>query len=130
MRLTAHRKEILALLQNTPHGLSAADIHASLPHIDLVTIYRSLERFTAEQLITKLHLGTNEATFEYQSKPHFHAVCNDCNRVVHFTLKTETLKKQFAIPNFDIKKIDIVLHGVCTTVHSTPSSKKATKHLH
>ena len=53
MRITKHRQEILDTLDKSENTLSASDIHALLPHINLVTIYRNLEKFVSEGLIKK-----------------------------------------------------------------------------
>ncbi len=129
MRLTKHRKEIIATLKKSHGTLSASDIHKLLPGIDQVTIYRNLDLFVADGVIKKLHLGGSEATYEYQETPHYHALCDNCDRLVHFEANTEALKKQFRIPHFAIKNIEIVLHGTCTHAHST-SPHKTTAPLH
>ena len=119
MRSTPHRTEILTLLQQTEGALSANLIHETLPHIDLVTIYRTLDLFVREDLIKKLYLGDSEATFEYQNQPHFHAVCDTCERVVHFDVATDMLIKHLSVPHFTIKNIELILRGTCTHAHST-----------
>ncbi len=113
MRLTKHRTEILTTLTSSPESLSASAVHARLPHIDLVTIYRNLDRFVSAGLIKKLHLAGNEATYEHQHHPHQHAVCDTCDKVIHFTIPTDVLIQQFTLPHFTIKSIDVVVHGSC-----------------
>jgi Fe2+ or Zn2+ uptake regulation protein len=115
IRLTKKREQILEVLKNYPGTLSAADIHAQLPTMDLVTIYRNLELFTAEKMITELHLGTNEAQYEYQHEPHHHAVCTNCDRVIHVSTPTAELKKLLAISDFAVDEIEITLKGTCRT---------------
>lgn len=114
MRQTKHRQTILDFLEHTPQALSAAEIHAALPKINLVTIYRNLESFVASGQVTKLHLGKKEAVYEKQHEPHHHAVCSDCEKVIHFTLDDENLKKEFSLPGFNIKNIEFTLKGSCT----------------
>lgn len=122
MRNTTHRTEILSLLQNTHGVLSASNIHATLPHINLVTIYRTLDLFSSEGIVKKLRLNQTEATFEYQTHPHHHAICDECKRIIHITGKTEALKKQFTIPHFVIKNIEVIIHGTCAhTLHHNPT---------
>lgn len=123
MRQTKHRQTILDFLDHTPHALSAAEIHAALPQINLVTIYRNLESFVKDGQVTKLHLGKNEATYEKQHEPHHHAVCSDCQKVIHFTLDDENLKKEFSLPGFDIKDIEITLKGSCKQSHQKAKVK-------
>ena len=117
MRQTKHRQTILDYLDHTPRALSAAEIHAALPEINLVTIYRNLESFVKNEQVTKLHFGKKEATYEKQHEPHHHAVCSDCDKVIHFTLDDKNLKKEFSLPGFDIKTIEITLKGKCKKSH-------------
>ncbi len=117
MRQTKHRQTILDFLDHTPQALSATELHTALPDINLVTIYRNLESFVKSGLVTKLHLGKKEATYEKQHEPHHHAVCSDCQKVIHFTLDDENLKKEFSLPGFDIKNIEITLKGSCKKSH-------------
>lgn len=113
MRLTKHRKEIIDMLKKTHGTLSAQDMHKLLPAIDIVTIYRNLDLFVTEGTIKKLHLDGNEAKYEYQAHPHHHAICNDCDRMIHFTIADATLKQQLNIPDFDITSVDLVVRGNC-----------------
>lgn len=112
-RLTDKRKQILTTLEQHPGALSVAEIHTALPHIDRVTIYRNLELFTKERLIKQLHLGTDESRYEYQSKPHHHAICTDCARIVHFSAPDEKLKKLLKITNFSVTDVEVIVHGSC-----------------
>ena len=118
MRLTKHRQVILDTLQSHPGTLSATQLHDLLPNMDKVTIYRNLELFVSEGLIKKLNLGSGEAAFEYQSYPHHHAVCTDCNQVVHFDIPDSVIKKYLNLPNFAISDIEVVVRGTCA--QSTP----------
>jgi Fe2+ or Zn2+ uptake regulation protein len=110
-RHSKKRAEILETMQNTHGAITAAELHTKLPHLDLTTIYRNLERFVNEGTVKKLHLTGNEAVFEYQDTPHHHAVCTDCNEVLHFTAKTDALVKALDLPDFDIDEIEVIVRG-------------------
>ena len=111
MRHTKHRQEILDLLRTSKRAFSARAVHNTLPHINLVTIYRNLEKLTTEGLVRKLYLDSSEAVFEYQDHPHHHAICTDCREVLHFTAKTEALVRALDLPDFDIEDIEITVRG-------------------
>lgn len=121
-RMTKQRQAILDVLQTSPEALSAADVHNQLPDIDLATIYRNLEYFTEAKLIKKLQLGSAEARFEYQDEPHHHAVCSECERVIHFTAPDQKLKDLLGVPDFAVDEIEVTVRGVCAHAHSTNSS--------
>ena len=122
MKITKHRQEILDVLDHQDNALSASEIHATLPHINLATIYRNLESFVEAGTVTKLNLGGDEARFEIQDEPHHHAVCDECDKVIHFTVNNEELIKEFVLPDFDIKSIEVTLRGTCSGKHSKPKA--------
>lgn len=117
MRLTKHRQDILSTLKSHHEALSANQIHDLLPHIDKVTIYRTLELFVSTEVIKKLNLSDNEATFEYQTHPHHHAVCSHCDTIIHFNIPDTVIKKYLNLPHFAINGIELVVNGTCA--HST-----------
>ncbi len=121
MRLTKHRQEILDTLDKSEEALSAGQIHSILPHINLVTIYRSLEYFIKANEVKKLHLDGQEAVYEIQHEPHHHAICSDCSKVIHFTVDDKKLIEEFSLPGFKIKDIEITLRGNC--LHENKRSK-------
>jgi len=113
MKLTKKRQQILDTLKGSHSTLSAADIHAQLPDIDLATIYRNLELFTNERLIKQLRLGGGEALYEYQPEPHHHALCTECERVIHFTAPDDKIKKLLQLEDFDVDEIEVTVRGIC-----------------
>jgi len=111
-RFSKKRAEILAALEASHDALSAAEIHAVLPHLDLATIYRNLEVFVADKIARKLHLSDGgEARYEVSSEPHHHAICTDCHEVLHFTAKNDALVKALNLPDFEIEDIEITVRG-------------------
>jgi Fe2+ or Zn2+ uptake regulation protein len=112
-RLTKKRQAILDALQGQTEALSAAEVHALVPEVDLATVYRNLEYFTNEKVIKKLQLGTQEARFEYQTEPHHHAVCSECERVVHFTAPDKKIIKLLGLEDFEVDEIEVTVRGCC-----------------
>ena len=110
-RLTKKRQAILTALKSKQAALSAAEVHTLVPDIDLATIYRNLEYFTNQKLIKKLQLGTQEARFEYQHEPHHHAVCDQCETVIHFTAPDKKIIKLLGLENFDIEELEVTVRG-------------------
>jgi Fe2+ or Zn2+ uptake regulation protein len=110
-RLTKKRQAVLDTLKEKRTVLSAAEVHALVPDMDLATVYRNLEYFTKEKTIKKLQLGTQEARFEYQHEPHHHAVCGQCEKVIHFTAPDKKIIKLLGLENFDIKELEVTVRG-------------------
>ena len=119
-RLTNHRREILDLLSHHPEALSAAQVHKTIPHINLVTIYRALDYLADNGLVRKLRLDGEEALYEVQHEPHHHALCTECGKVIHFTTNETALQKEFRLPGFTITNLEVTLRGRC---RSHPTSK-------
>jgi Fe2+ or Zn2+ uptake regulation protein len=121
-KLTEKRRRLIGILKQNHGALSAADIHAKLPDIDLVTIYRNLDLFTKEKLIKQFHLDNGRVRYEYQDKPHHHAVCTKCEKIVHFTAPDEKIMRLLQINDFSVDGIEVVVRGVCN--HKKTSGHK------
>jgi len=112
-RLTKKRQAILDVLKKQKKALSAAEIHELVSDVDLATIYRNLEHFTSEKIIKRVQLGSQEAHFEFQREPHHHAVCTECERVIHFMAPDEKIKKLLGIKEFQIDELEVTVRGIC-----------------
>lgn len=110
--MTKKRTAILDALKAAEDLLTAAELYERLPDIDLVTVYRNLDLFSKEGIIKKLQFD-DEARYEYQKRPHHHAICTDCNRTIHFTVSEEKLAKLLPIKEFSIEGVDITVTGRC-----------------
>ncbi len=113
IRITEKRQRILDTLKQNHGTLSASDIHSELLDIDLVTIYRNLDLFTKEKIIKQVHLGTGEAQYEYQLESHHHAVCTNCEKVIHFTAPDKKIKKLLGLEDFEVDEIEVTVRGIC-----------------
>lgn len=113
IKLTKKRTQILDVLKHNHGALSAKAVHNKLPEIDLVTIYRNLDLFAKEKLISKLRLSGTEAEYEYQDEPHHHAVCTECERIIHFTAPDKKIKQLLKIEDFDVDEIEVTVRGHC-----------------
>ncbi len=111
-RFSKKREAILAVLEQYHGALSAAEIHARLPEIDLVTVYRNLEVFVTDKLVRKLHLGQGtEAVYEYQHHSHHHAICTDCEEVIHFTAPDKKIIALLGLKDFDVEELEVTVKG-------------------
>ena len=113
-RHSKKREEIKTILLNQHGALSAATMHTTLPHIDLTTIYRNLERFVEEGTVKKFNLDGTETLYEYQVHPHHHAICTDCGEVIHFTAPDEKIKQLLGLTGFAITDLEVTVRGLCS----------------
>lgn len=114
INLTKKRNKILSILKQEQKILSAKEIHKYTPTVDLATIYRTLNLLTKEKIVKQVRLNNDgEALFEYQEQPHHHAVCNKCNKIVHFKTSENEINKLLSIKGFEIEDIELTVKGVC-----------------
>jgi Fur family ferric uptake transcriptional regulator len=112
-RRSEKREQILAVLKNEHGALSVSDIHSKLPQLDVTTIYRNLDVFVADGEVKKLLLNGKEALFEYSEEAHHHAVCTECERIIHFTAPDEKIKKLLGVEGFQVDALEVTVRGVC-----------------
>ena len=112
-RHSLKREQILEVLKKEKGALSAGGIHERLPGLDLTTIYRNLDVFVAAGEVKKLLLDGKEALYEFQDHPHHHAICTDCDRVIHFTAPDEKIKKLLGLQDFEVAELEVTVRGVC-----------------
>ena len=113
MKLTRKQEQILAALRAATGCLSARELAAKLPDIDQATVYRNLDRFTKEGIVKKHVFDGSEAVYDYAEPGHHHAVCADCEKVIHFSVSDEEIIKKLDIKDFDIESVDLVVRGKC-----------------
>lgn len=83
IKATVQRTAVLDALRARHAPQSVADIAKTLPRVDQVTIYRSLELFVRAGIATEVSLQNERAYFEYRdaSHHHHHLVCRSCGRI-------------------------------------------------
>lgn len=68
--------------------MSAEDVCSRLqeqfPHINMSTVYRTLELLVGLGLVRETYLGSARRLFEVEEEvPHHHLVCDRCGKVTH-----------------------------------------------
>ena len=88
-RLTPQRTAIWETLRAAGRHMTAdeiaAAVRATLPEVNVSTVYRTLELLVDLDLVTETSLGTSRSYFEVSPEPrHHHFVCERCGAVGHF----------------------------------------------
>ncbi len=88
-RLTAPRRAVLQVLQQTETPLSPQEIlaqaHKAHPQLGLVTVYRLLNLLTGLNLLRRVHRKDGCHGYLPASLGHHHAlICQTCGRAVEF----------------------------------------------
>ncbi len=87
-RLTPQRTLVWDVLREHGSHMSAEDVcgkvQEQFPHINISTVYRTLELLVDLDLVRETHLGPTRRFFEVEEEiPHHHLVCDGCGRVTH-----------------------------------------------
>ena len=87
-RLTPQRTLVWDVLRQSQDHLGADEIclrvQKDFPHVNISTVYRTLELLVELDLVRETHLGPNRRYYEVEEgEPHHHLVCTDCGSVMH-----------------------------------------------
>ncbi|NQT05861.1 MAG: transcriptional repressor [Dehalococcoidia bacterium] len=119
-RLTPQRMMVLDAIENSEHHISAEEIYAQVimeyPHLNISTVYRTLELLHRLGLVTETDLGGGRVRYHPADKGHHHhLVCQECGRVIDLdesvtdNLK-QVLKRDY---NFTPDIRHLALFGTC-----------------
>jgi Fur family ferric uptake transcriptional regulator len=88
-RLTRPRQAVLRVIEASPQGFNARQIHLALRRrrvpIGLTSVYRTLDLLVRLGLIQEVHReGGDHRYLACDITHHHHAVCTDCGRILDF----------------------------------------------
>lgn len=84
LRITKPRMAVFEALEQAREPVSLRNLVETLPGIDRVSIYRTLELFEQLHIITVVHIGWKkryELAAAYQQHHHHHLVCTQCGSI-------------------------------------------------
>ena len=86
-RLTPQRMLVLAAIENSDDHISADEIYAEVvkkyPHVNISTVYRTLELLNRLDLVTETDLGGGRVRYHPADKGHHHhLVCQECGKII------------------------------------------------
>ena len=86
-RLTPQRLMIVSAIENSDHHISAEEIYAQVvakyPHVNISTVYRTLEMLKRLGLVTETDLGEGRVRYHPAGKGHHHhLVCHECSATI------------------------------------------------
>ena len=134
LRVTRKRALIMDIIQKG--HLSADEIFLQArkkePHLNLSTVYRTLQKLKAQGLVEEIHL--DDSHHRYELKPageHYHLVCSSCGRVteVYYPLLRSLQRSARETAGFDIAEAEVRLSGMCARCRQqrekNPGEKRA-----
>lgn len=86
-RLTPQRMMVLSAIESSDNHISAEEIYAQVvakyPHVNISTVYRTLELLKRLGLVTETDLGGGRVRYHPAEKGrHHHLVCQECGRII------------------------------------------------
>ena len=86
-RLTPQRMMVLAAIEGSDDHISAEEIYAQVitkyPHVNISTVYRTLELLKRLGLVTETDLGGGRVRYHPADKGHHHhLVCQECGKII------------------------------------------------
>ncbi len=86
-RLTPQRLMILSAIESSDAHISAEEIYAQVvakyPHVNISTVYRTLELLKRLGLVTETDFGEGRVRYHPAGKGHHHhLVCQDCGAII------------------------------------------------
>jgi len=119
LALTPQRLAIYQILAGDDSHPGAEDIYRrikpNLPSLSLGTVYRTLELFEAQGLVSRVDAFSDQSRFDANLDAHHQLVCVQCHRVVDF--EDQRLEKlpveQGNLHGFKVLSHRIHLVGLC-----------------
>jgi len=86
-RLTPQRMMIVSAIENSDNHISAEEIYAQVvakySHVNISTVYRTLELLKRPGLVTETDLGGGRVRYHPADKGHHHhLVCQECGKII------------------------------------------------
>lgn len=124
-RQTRQRQLILETLRGLQTHPTADEIYQlvrrQMPNVSLGTVYRNLERLSADGLVRKIHGEGGSRRFDGDLSPHHHARCRKCGLLADLPAQLP-LSELGALPGlagFQVQGYRLELVGLCPRCQSS-----------
>ena len=119
-RLTPQRIMILSAIENSDDHISAEEIYAQVlakySHVNISTVYRTLELLKRLGLVTETDLGGGRVRYHPADKGHHHhLVCTECGAIIDLDESTLARLEDVLLHryNFSAQLRHIAIFGRC-----------------
>ncbi|WP_010170925.1 peroxide-responsive transcriptional repressor PerR [Bacillus coahuilensis] len=119
VRITPQRHAILEYLVESMAHPTADDIYKSLegkfPNMSVATVYNNLRVFKEVGLVKELTYGDASSRFDFVTTDHYHAICEDCGKIVdfHYPGLNEVEHLASHVTNFQVSHHRMEIYGQC-----------------
>ena len=136
-RLTPQRKAVLSLLHNVEGFVTADLIYAHVrercPHVDMSTVYRTLDLLTHLELVVMLDTGEGQRQYELVGAHglHHHLHCTACDATLRLDDQVlaplvREIRDQYG---FAVQSGSLMLTGLCVACQAKIAEQAATGEL-
>jgi Fe2+ or Zn2+ uptake regulation protein len=120
LRATEQRLLILEIIRRGRGHLDANEIFrralAEMPHLNLSTVYRNLQKLKEMGLVEEYHFDENHHHYEVKlAKEHHHLICLGCDRIIEFNynLAKYVTDRVAGAEKFLVTKSEVHMAGYC-----------------
>ena len=130
-RMTPQRMMILSAMESSRDHISAEDIYAQVvakyPHVNISTVYRTLELLKKLGMVYEINLGEGRIRYHTEgSGHHHHLVCQGCGKVIDIEEATLSSLKDILLRQYgfsaDLRHVGIF--GLCDSCRSKSSARR------
>ena len=120
-RHTVQRQIILDTLQSLDTHPSAENLYGKIqkvhPTISKATVYRNLRQMADRGTIAQVAVTDGVARYDGNVSPHYHFICDMCNRVVDVETDGAALhvKRCFGQCDHQVTRHTVLFFGVCSS---------------
>ena len=131
-RLTPQRLMILSAMESSHDHISAEEIYAQVaakyPHVNISTVYRTLELLKKLGMVYEIDLGEGRIRYHAEgSGHHHHLVCQSCGKITDIDEATLSSLKDSLLRDYgfsaDLRHVGIF--GLCEGCLKKSSAKKS-----
>lgn len=119
-RLTPQRLMILTAMESSQDHISAEEIYAQVtaryPHVNISTVYRTLELLKKLGMVYEIDLGEGRIRYHTEaSGHHHHLVCQNCGKVIDIDESALSSLKNILSRdyNFQAELRHVAIFGLC-----------------
>ena len=121
LRFTSQREVILCALHQLEAPVTVEEIFALVktenPHIDISTVYRTMELFQRMHIVSGYDLGDGKKRFEHVGieQPHHHLICRECGCVISISndILLPLIQNISDMHSFSIDPDGVTITGLC-----------------
>ena len=121
---------ILSTIASSCDHISAEEIYAQVaakyPHVNISTVYRTLELLKRLGMVYEINLGEGRIRYHSERRGHHHhLVCQNCGAVIDIDEATlsslrDTLLRDY---NFQAELRHVAIFGLCEACHKKSSGE-------